>query len=132
MINITISNPRNEMTFFPEEVISGEASWTARGEHKKAEIRLFWYTQGKGDMDVEIIDKMEITYPSLGKANFKFKLPNAPYSFSGKLISLIWAIELIFFPNKESFKVDFTMSPNGQEINLYSNNHLDSNNQLKK
>jgi hypothetical protein len=119
MIKITFPNSRGDRLYFPEETISGQATWDPKYEHKKAEIRLFWYTQGKGDVDIQIIDKIEIPNPSEGKAFFKFNLPKEPYSFSGKLISLIWAIELVFFPSKESFKADFAMSPSGQEIDLY-------------
>lgn len=121
MIDIKISTERNDLIFLPLETISGQASWSITGEPKKAEIRLFWYTQGKGDIDIQIIEKIELNQINrCDKTSFSFKLPNEPYSFNGKLISLIWAIEIVFFPSKESFKIDFVVSPIGQEINLHS------------
>jgi hypothetical protein len=45
-------------------------------------------------------------------------LPLAPYSFSGKLISLIWGLELVLEPSQETARFEFTLSPTGEEIML--------------
>lgn len=133
MIQLKISHSRNEEDFFerntnsseppcffPRENIFGEASWSIAKEPRRAEIRLFWYTKGKGDKDVQIVDKIELeNIEKYDKKTFSFTLPDSPYSFSGKLISLIWAIEIVFFPTKESEILEFTMSSTGKEIALY-------------
>ena len=49
-----------------------------------------------------------------------FVLPPAPYSFSGKLISLIWAVEVVAEGIKEASRLEFTLSPDGREITLSS------------
>ena len=50
--------------------------------------------------------------------NFEFKIPAGPYSFSGLLISLAWALELEL--DKECLQYDIVVSPTGKEISLYS------------
>ncbi len=86
-------------------------------EPKKIEIRLFWYTKGKGTEDAQIVAATLIV-PNVqqGSQEFNFILPKHPYSFSGKLISLIWAIEFIVEPSVESVRKEFVMAPNAIEI----------------
>jgi hypothetical protein len=45
-------------------------------------------------------------------------LPEGPYSFSGQLITLSWALWLIPKKSKESGKFPIVISPTGEEINL--------------
>jgi len=47
---------------------------------------------------------------------FRFALPEGPYSFSGKLISIIWAIELILEPGPSVERREIVMSPSGREV----------------
>ena len=51
-----------------------------------------------------------------GSKDFAFPLPEGPYSFSGKLISLIWAMELTVSPGSETLRREITLSPTGREI----------------
>ena len=44
--------------------------------------------------------------------------PEAPHSFSGALISLIWAVELLVEPGGLSERIEITVSPTGEEILL--------------
>jgi hypothetical protein len=63
------------------------------------EVRLFWYTQGKGTRDVEVVDSLRVDNPEpSGHTRFSFQLPAGPYSFSGRLITLDWAIEAVALP----------------------------------
>ena len=58
--------------------------------------------------------------PRTGNRPFRFQLPDAPYSFSGKLISLIWAIEAVAEGIKEAARYEFVLAPEGREIELGS------------
>ena len=72
-------------------------------ERESIEIRLIWFTRGKGDRDFEVIDLKTIDHlKDKNPAAFEFNAPRYPCSFSGKLISLIWAIEAISFPDREA------------------------------
>jgi hypothetical protein len=47
---------------------------------------------------------------------FRLRLPSGPYSFSGKLISLIWALEVVAEPGADAGRQDITLSPTGREL----------------
>jgi hypothetical protein len=57
---------------------------------------------------------------ALGSDPFSFTLPPGPYSFSGRLISLIWALELTCTPSHETVRKEIVVSPTGREILLTS------------
>lgn len=105
--------------FAPGDELSGTASWRFDKAPKSVEVRLMWFTRGKGTMDVVTV---EATSPAAvdgtGSFAFSFRLPDAPYSFSGKLISLVWAVELVAPPEREAKRVEFTLAPAGKEILL--------------
>lgn len=108
----------NQTSFRPGDTVSGTASWNP-GQTGDPEIRLIWYTQGKGTKDVGVVQTMRLEGSATnGRQSFRFVLPEGPYSFSGKLISLQWAIELVS-PAGDSDLANFTMSPTGSEIVLF-------------
>jgi hypothetical protein len=53
-----------------------------------------------------------------GRRDVRFVLPESPYSFSGKLISLVWAIEVIADPGNETARLDVVIAPEAKEIRL--------------
>ena len=104
--------------FRPNDPITGTVSWKGI-EADDLECRLIWYTQGKGDQDFETIQTQPIqsTSPN-GSARFQFVAPNRPHSFSGKLISLTWAVEVVLFPSREGHRKTIYISNQGTEIIL--------------
>jgi hypothetical protein len=73
---------------------------------------LFWFTQGKGDRDVVVIEKIALETPrAVDDRPFRFRLPAGPYSFSGKLVGIQWAVELILMPGERARRVQFELSP---------------------
>lgn len=120
MIQLSIASSDDNLVFAPEDIIRGRAAWTLPFSAQYMELRLFWYTEGKGDCDLSIVNTIRIeNFSSQDERPFEFRLPPGPYSFHGKLISLIWCIEVIAFPTKESTKIEFVMSPNKQVIGLH-------------
>jgi len=105
--------------FLPGEEVTVTASWNLDTSPKSVEARLFWFTRGKGAEDVNVIETKRLDAPrAIDTRPVRFVLPEAPYSFSGKLISLIWAIELVAAPAGEAERFELTLSPTGQEIVL--------------
>ncbi len=103
----------------PGEELAGRVSWSLDEPAEKLELRLFWYTEGKGDQDVEIVDSVSFASPGLeGREEFRFVAPAGPVSFSGKLISLIWALELVALPEGETARQEIVISPTGLEIRI--------------
>jgi hypothetical protein len=108
----------NRDRFRPGQTITGAASWIV-DRIKSAEVRLFWYTSGRGTRDAQIIASHPIANPTeAGQTAFSFQLPDQPYSFTGQLISLHWAIELVIEPGNHAASATFTLTPTGSEIVL--------------
>jgi hypothetical protein len=108
----------NRTSFQPGQTVSGGASWNV-DRLKSAEVRLFWYTTGRGTRDAQIIASQQIPNPPpAGQTTFSFQLPDEPYSFTGKLISLHWAIELVIESGDHAASAPLTLTPTGSEIIL--------------
>jgi hypothetical protein len=107
------------LSFVPGAQILVTASWNLGVSLKNIELRLFWYTQGKGDSDVHVVQQLAFPNPELQETKrLAIRLPDAPYSFSGKLISLIWAIELVAEKSNEAARLEFVMAPGAREVIL--------------
>lgn len=103
----------------PGEQLEGRVTWNLEAGLKRLEINLFYYTKGKGTQDSVVTDRRQVDRPSNhGTEPFSFQLPLGPYSFSGKLISLVWAVEALAEPGGAVERVEFTLSPTGKEIDL--------------
>ena|SRR2546425_1294183 len=119
MSSLRIATQLQRKNFCPGEEVGGAVGWTLDEQPKSAEVRLLWYTAGKGTRDVGVVATQKLEAPkSNDERSFHFTLPEAPYSFSGKLISLIWAIELVLDPGGLSERVEITVSQSGEEILL--------------
>ncbi len=105
----------------PGEKVSGRAVWNLDAAPEAVELRLFWHTSGKGTQDVEIVQDLRIDNPAAsGERDFSFSLPLGPYSFSGSLITLAWALELVSLPGGETQRVQLVVAPVPVEIRLES------------
>ena len=101
----------------PGEEVAGMVSWSLEEPAEKLELRLFWYTEGKGSQDIGIVETADFASPGReGREEFRFILPAGPVSFSGKLISIIWALELVALPEGETAQQELLVSPTGYEF----------------
>ncbi len=111
--------------FRPGETLDGTVSWQVAGRPESVELRLFYHTVGKGTTDVEIVETAAFPHPAAnGQAGFSFVLPTHPPSFSGMLVSLVWALELVVDGGdgggSASEPHPIVVSPTGSEIDLYA------------
>ena len=89
--------------FSPRETVTGEVSWQLDAPPESAELRLLWSTQGRGITDTGIVQTIPFPNPQAGETRpFTLVLPEAPYSFSGALITLTWTLELLVQPGDHS------------------------------
>src|SRR4051812_12829644 len=96
MSRVTLETRDGQKAFRPGEMVSGAAFWQLEQAPKWVEVRLFWRTRGKGTEDVSVVDTVRFENPQIEEARlFQLQAPDGPYSFSGRLISLIWGLELI-------------------------------------
>ena len=121
MNELDINLRDNKTSYAPGEMVYGLVQWNVEGNPKRCDVSLLWYTAGKGTRDVDVIESIAIDNPgAYGSRDFAFTLPGGPYSFSGKLISLIWVIELTCAPDGQTARQEITVSPTGHEILLGS------------
>jgi hypothetical protein len=116
---LTLETTDGGRWFKPGELVEGRATWYLEEEVDAIEVRLFWYTSGKGSQDVTIVRTLRSDAPDRsGHRDFSIRVPNVPYSFSGKLITLAWAIELVALPGGETERLDLVIGPQPVEVDL--------------
>lgn len=109
----------NQTAFRPGEAIAGAVLWELPGAPELAEVRLVWFTRGKGTEDGATVETVKLDAPPAADTReFSFAAPNGPYSFSGTLIALIWAIEFVAKPGSAFERIEITIAPEGREILL--------------
>jgi hypothetical protein len=109
----------NRKAFAPGEQIAGAVRWERPEAPRAAEVRLCWFTRGKGNEDAAVVETVEFEAPQAGDMReFAFLAPLAPYSFSGTLISLIWVVELVLQPGEEFERIEIVIAPEKQEVLL--------------
>ena len=119
MESIEIETRDGANAFLSGEVVEGTVSWQLDRPATAAELRLFWYTEGKGDQDLKVVETVAFANPEeQDRRGFRVRLPEGPYSFSGKLISLLWALEAVVEPGSRAGRLVLTISPTRREILL--------------
>lgn len=114
---ITLTLDQAEGGYVPGEPITGDVAWDIPGKLDKVTLRLFWRTEGKGTQDVGVVAEEVFDLVSSRESRaFSFKGVAGPYSFSGNLVSILWAVEAIASPGDEVARAELTLSPTGQEV----------------
>ena len=117
---IDVSTRDGRLSFRPGEAIEGTVSWHLDEAPRSVELRLFWYTEGKGDRDLEIVTTLPFEAPGTeDRRGFQILAPAEPWSFSGKLISLTWALEAVAEPGAKAARTEILISPTGSEVWLH-------------
>lgn len=115
-LRIDLDGGRN--AFAPGETLAVRVAWHLASPPKRLELRLFWYTEGKGTQDVEIVERHPLEGGAFGEQRVSLRAPSGPYSFSGRLISLLWALEAVAEPGGEVARREIVLSPSGEEVRL--------------
>lgn len=117
---IELSFEDNATSYRPSETVSGRARWSVESESPlEIEIWMGWSTDGKGTEDVEVVESVLLKEQGrFGETFFQFPLPIAPYSFSGKLVSLTWFVEGYIKGREDFNRQSFILTPTGTEIML--------------
>lgn len=109
----------NQTAFRPDEAIAGAVLWEFEKTPASAEVRLVWFTRGKGTEDGGIAATATFAEPPAADTReFSFDAPNGPYSFSGTLIAVLWAVEFIVTPGNEFQRIEIVIAPEAAEIQL--------------
>jgi hypothetical protein len=106
--------------FAPGDRLRGTAGWSLPAAPALVEVRLYWKTVGKGTTDLQVVDVTRAAASASGEQRFDFRLPETPHSFSGRLVSLVWAVELVVEPGDESCREEIVVAPGGRALVLTS------------
>ena len=119
MTTMTVELDGGRSAFAPGERVEGQASWELPEAPRALEVRLFWTTSGRGDADQEIVAMEEVPAPAAsGWVRFSFQLPPGPYSFSGQLVSLAWAVELVAPHEELAGSAPIVVGPQRREVRI--------------
>jgi hypothetical protein len=116
---MTVEIDGGRTAYLPGERVEGQASWELPEAPRELEVRLFWATSGRGDEDQEVIATEPVPAPAAsGWVRFGFELPPGPYSFSGQLVSLAWAVELVAPREEMAASAPIVVGPEGREVRI--------------
>ena len=119
MTTMAVELDGGRSTFKPGERVEGQASWELAEPPRSLEVRLFWTTSGRGDEDQEIVAVEQVPSPAAsGWTRFSFQLPAGPYSFSGRLVSLAWALEVVAPHEEMAASAPIVVGPEGREVRI--------------
>jgi len=119
MSQLKIGLRDNQTRFAPGQEITGAAGWDFPAPPQSVEARLLWFTRGVAIEDSAVVQTVRFENPKAAEARpFAFRLPEMPHSFTGRLASLFWAVEVVAQPAKESARAEFVMGPGGRAISL--------------
>ena len=113
---IDLENPSGQ--FRPFNEVRGTANWQLGARPKSLELRLFWFTSGRGNADAGVVEVKSLDPSTYGQAAFSFTLPGAPYSLSGSLITIQWALELVAKPGRQLALKELICAPSGVPLEL--------------
>lgn len=96
----------------PGGTIRARLHWELEDRPDKLVVRLLWYTEGRGTRDVGVVAEQELTVagPS-GDSEVELAVPEGPYSFNGRLITLGWVVELAAEPGGEAEQAPLVVGP---------------------
>jgi hypothetical protein len=106
--------------YSPGDEVAGTVQWDLPAPPEWGiEVRLLWSTRGRGDRDFNVVARQVVPSPAArGSYQFRLQLPLAPYSFSGQLVSLIWAVEVLAVSEELAGHAELVMGPGGCEARI--------------
>ena len=113
---LTLACADGRSAFVPGEIVEVDAEWQLAEPAREVELRLVWSTAGIGARDLEVVGRRVIGAGASGRGRHTLQLPESPYSFSGKLISLLWSLELIVDGGRCSTRVGLVIAPERREV----------------
>lgn len=113
----------------PGEEVVGKVAWSVEGDAagggeaappERAEVHLVWFTRGVGNADSDVVAVVELPRPSASDwREFRLRLPAGPYSVTGNLVSVAWAVEAVLEPGSRAERVEIVVSPTGRPVLLH-------------
>lgn len=116
----------------PHDTVEGSVSWQLENAPKNLELRLFWFTRGRGEEEAGTISTLPLGDASSGEKVFSFPLPGSPWSIDGTYISIVWGVELVERKAGGLALEEFTVGPEGVATKLRRVESPESEGRLSK
>jgi hypothetical protein len=111
-LNVSGAVAGQPLTVAPGARLAGEASWDVDHRPRLVEVRLFWFTAGKGTRDVGVVETVRFDEPQERERRpFAVTVPAGPYSYAGTLVSVAWALELVLEPGDLVERLELVVKP---------------------
>lgn len=107
--------------FAPGELLVFTVSRGAAAAPGPLAVQLGWFTEGRGTRDAAVVWSMPLPdlAPGADRA-FEVRLPEAPWSFSGKLVSVAWRLEVLDAKRRPLAAAPLIVAPHGAVVALSS------------
>lgn len=116
---ISLNLTEGKTAFAPGENLTGIVRWSGEQCPAWLELRLFWYTEGKGTQDLGVATTERFSELAVsGERSFRLPAPAHPPSCSGQLVSIRWALELVSADDQPVVKQNLVIAPGAREIVL--------------
>lgn len=113
MISLTPTDPSTARK--PGDTLEIDGAWELDLRPLVREARLVWYIQSQGAPEARVVATQEVRRANeKGTQRFQFTLPEWPYSYTGRLFSLQWAVDLVL--DDQSARWEFTLGPDGKPV----------------
>ncbi len=104
----------------PGGEVAGRVVWALDEPAERLEIRLLWYTDGRGTRDVGVVERRVIQGAGIqGEEGFRLAVPQGPYSFEGRLITLRWVVEAEAQPKGAVAQETLVVAPTPVPVQLH-------------
>lgn len=82
--------------FLPNERVTGHVYWDLERAPRWLEVRLVWHTEGKGTSEYVTIGRERLRdLAAQDRRDFSFTLPDMPYTYHGRIVSILWSVDLV-------------------------------------
>jgi len=115
-MSTTITIKRRDLQ--PHETVTGSVTWQLEKEPRDLELRLCWFTRGRGTEESRTIEALPLGDTLRGERAFSFRLPAEPWSTNGTLIQIAWALEVVAKKTGSLAAAEFVVAPQRREIEL--------------
>ena len=106
--HVQIILDKDTLDFMPGETISGQFKLENfdANDVKAIEFSVLWYTEGKGDEDLDVHEFRRIENDDMNWAafrrpeRFETVLPLSPLSYEGRILKIRWCVRVRVFPRR--------------------------------
>lgn len=119
MSELEIQFENGKAEFLPGGTIRGCAKWQLESDVNYLQLSLYWRTDGRAEKYFEICESMKFEFPGpSGQRDFEIEVPSGPYSFKGRLFSIIWTVELSTPDGKLLAEKNIAVSSDGKPVTV--------------